>query len=305
MKLKNITLATAILLALTGCGSSGGGSSNNNNPAPNAEIQNQLNEQKSLVDQLKQRLSEAQKQQKEAEENLANAKNRSAQDLEEAKKQLADSQAKLNEITTNLMKAEQDLKNNENTATSLRKQLTDVKQQLTQAKAAKEAADRDYNDQLAKNNQEISKIRTDLQNKTQALNQAQSELNKLQQINHLPTDQKQFNEQLSAAQAKYDLLLSQKNQAEKELNEKLTDKENQLKSMQSQRDEINQKFNQVSKELSDRNKALDQAKERETTLLGKIDSISKNISDLKIEKDNLERDLKDKLTGSYFSLVKH
>lgn len=304
MKFKNITLATAILLALTGCGSSGGGSSNNNNPAPNAEIQNQLNEQKSLVDQLKQRLSEAQKQQKEAEENLANAKNRSAQDLEVAKKQLADSQAKLNEITKNLMKAEQDLKNNENTATSLRKQLTDVKQQLTQAKAAKEAADRDYNDQLAKNNQEISKIRDDLENKTQDLIQAESKVNELQAtIDNLPTNQQQFNAQLSALQDKYKALLSQKEEFEKELNEKLTDKENQLKSMQSQRDEINQKFNQVSKELSDRNKALDQAKERETTLLGKIDSISKNISDLKIEKDNLERDLKDKLSGKESELL--
>ena len=53
MKLKNVTLAAALLAVLTGCGSSGGGS---NNSAPNAEINNnqatqaQIEQQKAEVE---------------------------------------------------------------------------------------------------------------------------------------------------------------------------------------------------------------------------------------------------------------
>ena len=59
MKLKNLSIATALLLALTGCGSSGGGNSDNPPTTPNNEIQNnqttqnQANTQQAELDRLK------------------------------------------------------------------------------------------------------------------------------------------------------------------------------------------------------------------------------------------------------------
>lgn len=83
MKLRNVTLATALLIVLTGCGSSGGGS----NSAQNAEINNnqatqaQLEEQKAEVEKLKQQLAQAQNIQKQAEDKLKEAENRSKEDV--------------------------------------------------------------------------------------------------------------------------------------------------------------------------------------------------------------------------------
>lgn len=104
MKLKNLSIATALLLALTGCGSSGGGNSRNsdNRPTtPNNEIQNnqttqnQANAQQAELDRLKAQLSQAQNEKQTAEDKLKQAEQLSAQDLNKAKAGLQKAQEEL------------------------------------------------------------------------------------------------------------------------------------------------------------------------------------------------------------------
>lgn len=100
MKLKNLSIATALLLALTGCGSSGGGNSDNR-PTPNNEIQNnqttqnQANTQQAELDRLKAQLSQAQNEKQTAEDKLKQAEQLSAQDLNKAKADLQKAQEEL------------------------------------------------------------------------------------------------------------------------------------------------------------------------------------------------------------------
>lgn len=101
MKLKNLSIATALLLALTGCGSSGGGNSDNSPTTPNNEIQNnqttqnQANAQQAELDRLKAQLSQAQNEKQAAEDKLKQAEQLSAQDLNKAKAGLQKAQEEL------------------------------------------------------------------------------------------------------------------------------------------------------------------------------------------------------------------
>lgn len=101
MKLKNLSIATALLLALTGCGSSGGGNSDNRPTTPNNEIknnqttQNQANTQQAELDRLKAQLSQAQNEKQTAEDKLKQAEQLSAQDLNKAKADLQKAQEEL------------------------------------------------------------------------------------------------------------------------------------------------------------------------------------------------------------------
>lgn len=101
MKLKNLSIATALLLALTGCGSSGGGNSDNSPTTPNNEIQNnqttqnQANAQQAELDRLKAQLSQAQNEKQTAEDKLKQAEQLSAQDLNKAKAGLQKAQEEL------------------------------------------------------------------------------------------------------------------------------------------------------------------------------------------------------------------
>lgn len=101
MKLKNLSIATALLLALTGCGSSGGGNSDNRPTTPNNEIQNnqttqnQANAQQAELDRLKAQLSQAQNEKQTAEDKLKQAEQLSAQDLNKAKAGLQKAQEEL------------------------------------------------------------------------------------------------------------------------------------------------------------------------------------------------------------------
>lgn len=110
MKLKNLSIATALLLALTGCGSSGGGNSDNRPTTPNNEIQNnqttqnQANTQQAELDRLKTQLSQAQNEKQTAEDKLKQAEQLSAQDLNnEARTLLNDKRTErenlINELT--------------------------------------------------------------------------------------------------------------------------------------------------------------------------------------------------------------
>lgn len=101
MKLKNLSIATALLLALTGCGSSGGGNSDNRPTTPNNEIknnqttQNQANTQQAELDRLKAQLSQAQNEKQTAEDKLKQAEQLSTQDLNKAKAGLQKAQEEL------------------------------------------------------------------------------------------------------------------------------------------------------------------------------------------------------------------
>lgn len=101
MKLKNLSIATALLLALTGCGSSGGENSDNRPTTPNNEIknnqttQNQANTQQAELDRLKAQLSQAQNEKQTAEDKLKQAEQLSAQDLNKAKADLQKAQEEL------------------------------------------------------------------------------------------------------------------------------------------------------------------------------------------------------------------
>lgn len=152
MNMKKLTLASAIMLALTGCGSSGGGSSN---PTPNAEVNNnhttqtQVQQQKAEVEALKKQLAQAQANQKQAEDKLKAAEQTQNKDLTEAKKNLASAQENLTQAQSALKQAESQSSANQKAKDALQKQLNQAEQSLSKAQQEKLLAEKELNNKLA------------------------------------------------------------------------------------------------------------------------------------------------------------
>lgn len=152
MNMKKLTLASAIMLALTGCGSSGGGS---NNPTPNTEVNNnhiiqtQVQQQKAEVEALKAQLAQAQANQKQAEDKLKAAEQAQNKDLTEAKKNLASAQENLAQAQSVLKKAESQSSANQKAKDELQKQLNQAEQSLSKAQQEKLLAEKELNNKLA------------------------------------------------------------------------------------------------------------------------------------------------------------
>ena len=152
MNMKKLTLASVIMLALTGCGSNGGGSSNstlnaevNNNQATQAQVQ----QQKAEVEALKTQLAQAQANQKQAEDKLKAAEQTQNKDLTEAKKNLASAQENLTQAQSALKQAESQSSANQKTKDELQKQLNQVDQSLSKAQQEKLLAEKELNNKLA------------------------------------------------------------------------------------------------------------------------------------------------------------
>lgn len=160
MNIKKLTLASAIILALTGCGSSSGSS---NNPTPNTEVNNnhiiqtQLQRQKAEFEALKAQLSQAQANQKQAEDKLKTVEQAQNKDLTEAKKNLALTQANLAQAQSALKQAESQLSEDQKAKNELQKQLNQAEQSLSKAQQAKLLAEKELNDNLTKENKLMSR----------------------------------------------------------------------------------------------------------------------------------------------------
>lgn len=160
MNMKKLTLASAIMLALTGCGSSGGGSSN---PTPNAEVNNnqatqtQVQQQKAEVEALKKQIAQAQANQKQAEDKLKAAEKTHNKDLTEAKKNLASAQANLKQAQSALKQAESQSSTNQKAKDALQKQLNQAEQNLSKAQQEKLLAEKELNNKLAEENKLMSR----------------------------------------------------------------------------------------------------------------------------------------------------
>lgn len=151
MNMKKLTLASAIILALTGCGSSGGGSSN---PTPNSEVNNNHTtqtkvQQKAEVEALKKQLAQAQANQKQAEDKLKTAEQTHNKDLTEAKKNLASAQENLKQAQSALKQAESQSSANQKAKDALQKQLNQAEQSLSKAQQEKLLAEKELNNKLA------------------------------------------------------------------------------------------------------------------------------------------------------------
>ncbi|MBF0785849.1 hypothetical protein E4T80_10275 [Muribacter muris] len=179
MKLKNLSVATALLLALTGCGSSGGGNSNpNSNTAINNDqtTQAQLKKQKVELQALKDRLSQAQNDKQAAENKLKQAEQLSVQDLNKAKQALASAEQRLNES----QKALQD--EQAKTQQAAKKAKADLaKEMAAREKAVKELETKLVNDKILNRDKVLkfalqsglpqgwaNELADDLQNKSKA-----------------------------------------------------------------------------------------------------------------------------------------
>ncbi|WP_244149143.1 factor H binding protein domain-containing protein [Rodentibacter mrazii] len=175
MKLKNLSVATALLLALSGCGSSGG---NDNRPAtPNNEIKNnQATQQQSELDRLKAQLAQAQSEKQSTEEKLKQSEQLSTQDLNKAKQDLAQAEQRLKEA----QKVLQDEQTKTQQATEKAKENL-AKEMAAKEKAVKELEAKLANDKILNRNEVLkfalqsglpqgwaNELADDLQNKSKA-----------------------------------------------------------------------------------------------------------------------------------------
>ncbi|OOF45976.1 hypothetical protein BKK51_04435 [Rodentibacter trehalosifermentans] len=150
MKLKNISVATALLLALTGCGSSGGGgSSDRASSTPNNEIRNdqstqdQASQQQAELDKLKSQLEQAEQKVADATKRLeaetakanreAQAKQAVQQELNNAKTQLAQAEQKVADTTKRLEAETAKATSEDQAKQAVQKELNDAKATLEQA----------------------------------------------------------------------------------------------------------------------------------------------------------------------------
>ncbi len=104
MSIKRISIATAILLSLTACGSSGGGS-NHAKPKTDMQIHTQPQMQQTEIEQLKQQLANAQQATQQAEEKLKNLSLLSSKEKADLQKELTATKSNLEAVTTQLKQA--------------------------------------------------------------------------------------------------------------------------------------------------------------------------------------------------------
>lgn len=104
MSIKRISIATAILLSLTACGSSGGGS-NHAKPKTDMQIHTQPQIQQTEIEQLKQQLANAQQATQQAEEKLKNLSLLSSKEKADLQKELTTTKNNLETVTAQLKQA--------------------------------------------------------------------------------------------------------------------------------------------------------------------------------------------------------
>ena len=308
MKLKNVTLAAALLAVLTGCGSSGGGS---NNSAPNAEINNnqatqaQIEQQKAEVEKLKQQLYQAQNTQKQAEDKLKVTENSSKADVATAQKNLADAQAKLANIQQNLAQAEKNLAENKTNQASLQKQLSQAQQAVEQAKLAKENSEKVLNQQLKSKENDVAQAKKSLEDAKAQLSTAQENLNKLQnRLDNLPTNQKEFDKQFTQAQKALEDAKQAKLDAETNLNKQIADRNADLAKVQENLTASNNKLAQVEKELKAAQASIQQSNADKTSLETQLNTAKQNLQAAKQEQAKVQESFNQQLAGKEANLAK-
>ena len=308
MKLKNVTLAAALLAVLTGCGSSGGGS---NNSAPNAEINNnqatqaQIEQQKAEVEKLKQQLYQAQNTQKQAEDKLKVTENSSKADVATAQKNLADAQAKLANIQQNLAQAEKNLAENKTNQASLQKQLSQAQQAVEQAKLAKENSEKVLNQQLKSKENDVAQAKKSLEDAKAQLSTAQENLNKLQnRLDNLPTNQKEFDKQFTQAQKALEDAKQAKLDAETNLNKQIADRNADLAKVQENLTASNNKLAQVEKELKAAQASIQQSNADKTSLETQLNTAKQNLQAAKQEQAKAQESFNQQLAGKEANLAK-
>ena len=308
MKLKNVTLAAALLAVLTGCGSSGGGS---NNSAPNAEINNnqatqaQIEQQKAEVEKLKQQLYQAQNTQKQAEDKLKVTENSSKADVATAQKNLADAQAKLANIQQNLAQAEKNLAENKTNQASLQKQLSQAQQAVEQAKLAKENSEKVLNQQLKSKENDVAQAKKSLEDAKAQLSTAQETLNKLQnRLDNLPTNQKEFDKQFTQAQKALEDAKQAKLDAETNLNKQIADRNADLAKVQENLTASNNKLAQVEKELKAAQASIQQSNADKTSIETQLNTAKQNLQAAKQEQAKAQESFNQQLAGKEANLAK-
>ena len=308
MKLKNVTLAAALLAVLTGCGSSGGGS---NNSAPNAEINNnqatqaQIEQQKAEVEKLKQQLYQAQNTQKQAEDKLKVTENSSKADVATAQKNLAGAQAKLANIQQNLAQAEKNLAENKTNQASLQKQLSQAQQAVEQAKLAKENSEKVLNQQLKSKENDVAQAKKSLEDAKAQLSTAQENLNKLQnRLDNLPTNQKEFDKQFTQAQKALEDAKQAKLDAETNLNKQIADRNADLAKVQENLTASNNKLAQAEKELKAAQASIQQSNADKTSLETQLNTAKQNLQAAKQEQAKVQESFNQQLAGKEANLAK-
>ena len=308
MKLKNVTLAAALLAVLTGCSSSGGGS---NNSASNAEINNnqatqaQIEQQKAEVEKLKQQLYQAQNTQKQAEDKLKVTENSSKADVATAQKNLADAQAKLANIQQNLAQAEKNLAENKTNQASLQKQLSQAQQAVEQAKLAKENSEKVLNQQLKSKENDVAQAKKSLEDAKAQLSTAQENLNKLQnRLDNLPTNQKEFDKQFTQAQKALEDAKQAKLDAETNLNKQIADRNADLAKVQENLTVSNNKLAQVEKELKAAQASIQQSYADKTSLETQLNTAKQNLQAAKQEQAKAQESFNQQLAGKEANLAK-
>ena len=308
MKLKNVTLAAALLAVLTGCSSSGGGS---NNSASNAEINNnqatqaQIEQQKAEVEKLKQQLYQAQNTQKQAEDKLKVTENSSKADVATAQKNLADAQAKLANIQQNLAQAEKNLAENKTNQASLQKQLSQAQQAVEQAKFAKENSEKVLNQQLKSKENDVAQAKKSLEDAKAQLSTAQENLNKLQnRLDNLPTNQKEFDKQFTQAQKALEDAKQAKLDAETNLNKQIADRNADLAKVQENLTVSNNKLAQAEKELKAAQASIQQSNADKTSLETQLNTAKQNLQAAKQEQAKAQESFNQQLAGKEANLAK-
>ncbi|WP_455483818.1 factor H binding protein domain-containing protein [Haemophilus parahaemolyticus] len=298
MKLKNVTLAAALLAVLTGCGSSGG----SNNSAQNAEINNnqatqaQIEQQKAEVEKLKQQLYQAQNTQKQAEDKLKVTENSSKADVATAQKNLADAQAKLANIQQNLAQAEKNLAENKTNQASLQKQFSQAQQAVEQAKLAKENSEKVLNQQLKSKENDVAQAKKSLEDAKAQLSTAQENLNKLQnRLDNLPTNQKEFDKQFTQAQKALEDAKQAKLDAETNLNKQIADRNADLAKVQENLTASNNKLVQVEKELKAAQASIQQSNADKSLIEIQLNQAKKDLEVAQKSKEEAEKTLKAQL----------
>ena len=258
MKLKNVTLAAALLAVLTGCGSNGSG---NNNATPNSEVHNnqatqaQLAKQRAELEQLKLQLAQAQTTQKQAEEKLNSANQASQKEVDVAQQNLATAQQNVTNIQIQI-------ENSNNAQAKLQEQLNQAQQEVENAKTAKQHAEKI----LEEKQQAVSEAQTALKNAGDRVTAAKKTLETLQTNPQMAT-QADFNQKLTEAQK----ALNEANAAKQAVEKQLTDRNNEIINIQKNLTASNDKLAKATQGLNDAQDKIVKAEQEKQALQAKLD----------------------------------
>lgn len=246
-------------------------------------VQQELNNQRTLVSELQLAKNQAEFNLKQWSANSTTDKNQLQQNLQQASLNLQQAQSELGSLKAQKAQLDQAITQLQQENSQLKTTIQELQRELANTQAAQRQAVTELNtsNALVQNQQtELSRLQTEY-------SQANAE------VNRLKTEQTSVQQQLSNQKMLVSQLQTAKAEAETNLQKGFAEAQNKFDGLTAEKSQLEQKVRQVSLELAQAQNGLDTLKTKRTQLDQEITVLQQENSQLKIAIKELQQNLAD------------